>query len=392
MKKKTFPHLLPSGLSDLMPPLAMLEDELLGLIKTQFKAFGYQRIKPPLMEFEQSINISDNRTNTQKTFQVMDPISHDMMALRADMTQQISRIATQRLSDVSRPLRLCYDGEVLRANGSQLRPERQFLQVGAECIGDESAYSDVEIITLLAHILEEVFQGKLTVIVDFSLPKLVDNILAHISDADKCTAAKQALIRRDANILAGLKTDETDFLHQLCLIGGDVKQALPKIEKLSIPDYAKSDFIHLQNVCDLLQARLPKLNLTLDSLERQGFYYQSGLSFTIYAKNITSVLGRGGRYIAGRKGEAAVGFSFYMDTVLKSYMDIMGPLCTIHDNKKSIYAPCTSNYEQLKKLRNDGYSVTESLHIRDDKEQLIQAARAQKIACILWDGDIVTIE
>ena len=41
-----------------------------------------------------------------------------------------------RLKNKKRPLKLCYYGEVVRKKGSILRPERQFLQVGAECIGE----------------------------------------------------------------------------------------------------------------------------------------------------------------------------------------------------------------------------------------------------------------
>lgn len=58
------------------------------------------------------------------------------MGIRADVTAQIARISTSRLSDAPRPLRLSYAADVLRVNGTQLRPERQFCQVGCEMIGD----------------------------------------------------------------------------------------------------------------------------------------------------------------------------------------------------------------------------------------------------------------
>ena len=46
------------------------------------------------------------------------------------------------------PFKLCYYGEVVRKNGTMLRPERQFLQIGAECIGENSFLADVEILEL----------------------------------------------------------------------------------------------------------------------------------------------------------------------------------------------------------------------------------------------------
>ena len=66
----------------------------------------------------------------------MDPISHKMMALRADMTAQIARISGTRLSHMPRPLRLAYAGEVMRVAPDVLNPERQLVQAGAELIGE----------------------------------------------------------------------------------------------------------------------------------------------------------------------------------------------------------------------------------------------------------------
>ena len=82
------------------------------------------------------------------TFRLMDPVSQRMMAVRADMTLQVARIATTRLDNAPRPLRLSYAGQVLRVRGSQLRPERQFGQAGIELIGVDNAAADAEVIAL----------------------------------------------------------------------------------------------------------------------------------------------------------------------------------------------------------------------------------------------------
>ena len=70
------------------------------------------------------------------------------MGIRADMTDQIARIALTRLADEPRPLRLAYAGHVLRLKGTQLNPARQILQVGAELIGTDSAQADAEVVLL----------------------------------------------------------------------------------------------------------------------------------------------------------------------------------------------------------------------------------------------------
>ena len=71
----------------------------------------------------------------EQTFRLMDPDSQRMMGLRADTTPQVARIATTRLANAPRPLRLSYAGQCLRVRGSQLAPDRQIAQTGIELIG-----------------------------------------------------------------------------------------------------------------------------------------------------------------------------------------------------------------------------------------------------------------
>ena len=82
--------------------------------------FGYQRVKPPLLEFEDSLLAGSGAAVAEQTFRLMDPDSQRMMGLRADTTPQVARIATTRLAGAPRPLRLSYAGQCLRVRGSQL--------------------------------------------------------------------------------------------------------------------------------------------------------------------------------------------------------------------------------------------------------------------------------
>ena len=130
------PHaLLPTGLYDLLPPEAELEAEVTARLMSVLTSHGYQRVKPPLVEFEDTLLSGAGAAMSSETFRTMDPTSHRMVAVRADMTPQVARIAATRLGHRPRPLRLSYAGQVLRVRGSEVRPERQFGQAGAELIG-----------------------------------------------------------------------------------------------------------------------------------------------------------------------------------------------------------------------------------------------------------------
>ena len=58
-----------------------------------FAAHGYERVKPPLLEFEDSLLAGSGVAVAEQTFRLMDPVSQRMMGLRADTTPQVARIA-----------------------------------------------------------------------------------------------------------------------------------------------------------------------------------------------------------------------------------------------------------------------------------------------------------
>ena len=142
--------LLPAGLSDVLAPDAAFEASVLERLLDWFSRHGYDRVKPPLVEFEDGLLTGTGAGLSEQTFRLMDPVSQKMMGVRADITPQVARIAATRLTRAPRPLRLSYAGQVLRVRGSQLRPERQFTQAGAELIGASETAADAEVIQMAA--------------------------------------------------------------------------------------------------------------------------------------------------------------------------------------------------------------------------------------------------
>src|SRR5690349_12993362 len=140
------PALLPAGLRDLLPPDAEAEASAVQALMETFAAHGYQRVKPPLLEFEDSLLAGSGAAVAEQTFRLMDPDSQRMMGLRADTTPQVARIATTRLANAPRPLRLSYAGQCLRVRGGQLAPDRQAGQAGVELIGCDSPAADAEVV------------------------------------------------------------------------------------------------------------------------------------------------------------------------------------------------------------------------------------------------------
>src|SRR3954452_19772928 len=182
--------LLPAGLRDLLPPDAETEAASVESLMEVFASHGYQRAKPPLLEFEDSLLAGSGAAVSEQTFQLMDPVSQRMMGLRADTTPQVARIATTRLAHAPRPLRLSYAGQCLRVRGTQLAPDRQIAQAGIELIGCDNPAADAEIVLVGAEALASV--GLTRTSFDLTLPALVPALL---DDAGFTGATRAALAR-----------------------------------------------------------------------------------------------------------------------------------------------------------------------------------------------------
>ncbi|MEC9018292.1 MAG: ATP phosphoribosyltransferase regulatory subunit, partial [Pseudomonadota bacterium] len=170
------PGLLPEGLSDRLPPQAQASARLVRRVLDTVATHGYERVMPPLAEFEDTLTQRLTSMRAQDLVRVVDPVSQRTLAFRPDMTAQVGRIAATRLAAAPRPLRLSSAGPVIRQKATQLRPEREKMQLGAELIGSDSVPAAVEIVNIAIEALQAA--GVTGITIDFTLPDLVDMLAA----------------------------------------------------------------------------------------------------------------------------------------------------------------------------------------------------------------------
>ncbi|MEQ8391689.1 MAG: ATP phosphoribosyltransferase regulatory subunit [Thalassospira sp.] len=379
--------LLPAGLQDVLPGTAAREAEIREKLMSSLAQAGYDRVKTPLVEFEESLLEGAAPELATQTFRLMDPESRRMMGLRSDMTPQVGRIAATRLVDAPRPLRLSYSGDVLRIKGSHLRPERQFAQVGAELIGVSSAAADTEIVLLTLEALESI--GLPDVSVDLNLPTLPIRLFdAFGVSRDDREALTEALERRDVAALRILDGKVTDVLVALLEAAGPAKTALPKLKKLELPLGASEELHRLIDVAERVLASGLDAALTIDPVEMAGFRYQTGVSFTLFARNVRGEIGRGGRYRAGgAAGEAATGMSLYMDSILRGLPE--------GASVERVYLPLGTPQREARKLRGEGHYTVAALEgAAEAKTEDAARVDARRMGCdyIYLGGQVVPLK
>ena len=372
--------LLPDGLRDALPPDAAHEADIANRLLASFAGCGYQRVTPPLVEFEDTLLDGATESVANSTFRLMDPVSQRMMGVRADMTQQIARIATTRLANSPRPLRLAYAGQVLRVRGSQLRPEREFIQAGVELIGSAEPAADAEAICLAATALRDV--GVEDVSVDINLPTLVPSLCQVFGlDGEVSRQLRAALERKDIAAVQAIDGAASELFATLLDASGPAADVLAALQALDLPPVAIVERNRLSAVFALVQAAQPGIMLTVDPVEHRGFEYHTGLSFTLFSRGVRGEVGSGGRYRAGRTNEPSTGFTLFLDSLLRAVPEPAVP--------GRVFLPFGTPPRQAAALRREGRIAVAGLApVADD------AAEAARLDCteIFVDGRIVALD
>ena len=365
--------LLPAGLRDILPPAAAHAADVVRRLLAAFAAQGYQQVKPPLIEFEESLLAGGGGATAGHSFRVMDPVSQRMMAVRADFTPQVARIATTRLANAARPLRLSYAGQVLRVKGSQLRPERQSAQAGFELIGPVAAAADAEVIILAAQALLDL--GMREVSVDLSLPRLG----ALVVGENFPEGLRDALDHKDAAAVAALGGAAAPLLGSLVQAVGPADSALARLSALALPPAAAALCRQLAEVVGLVRAAAPDLILTIDPVENRGFEYHTGIAFAIFARHWAGELGRGGRYSAN--GESATGATLFLDAVLDA---LPGPVAP-----RRVFLPAGTPAAEGVRLRADGWVTVAGFDVVTDA-----AAEARRQGCghVFGENQVIPVQ
>jgi len=314
--------LLPAGLVDLLPPEAEQEAWLAEALVEAFALHGYERVTPPLLEFEEGLLAGSGAAVAEQTFRLMDPVSQRMMGLRADTTPQVARIDAHLLN---RPgvTRLCYCGPVLHTRVDRPHATREPLQLGAEIYGHAGLEADLEVLELACASLRAA--GLTEQIVDLGDVRVVDALLAGAGLSPQTVSAlHSALAAKDVSTLGalsqGLPTEVREALLRLPSLYGDVgvldeaARCLPASPLLQ------------QALADLrwLAAQLEGVRVSFDLADLRGYAYYTGVRFSLFAAASPTVspreLLRGGRYdevgaVFGRKRPAA-GFSLDLKEVV----------------------------------------------------------------------------
>jgi ATP phosphoribosyltransferase regulatory subunit len=310
----TSPVRVPQGVRDRSPEHArLLEDHVQAIART-FELSGYDLVETPPFELSEVIERGLGDAAKKAVFRAVDPVTGEVLALRPDFTAQVARIVVARMSERPRPLRLRYQGRVLRAidpHGRGLK-SRDVYQAGIELYGIAGPWADLEV---LAAGVRAVSNVDREVVIDLGHAGIVDALLPEGADVAEIFAA---LAQKDAGRLSAIAPAVAPLVD---LYGPPETLARARSVLASAPAGVLRALDELEAFARAAAAALPSVTISIDLGEQRGLGYYTGTFFHGYVARAPDAVLLGGRYdeLLARYGRAepAVGLAIDVDLLAR---------------------------------------------------------------------------
>lgn len=310
-------HPLPSGMRDLLPEEAASRRALGQALLESFALFGYSLVTPPPFEFTGVLERGLGALEPTEVLRFVEPESGEVAALRPDMTPQIARMIATRLAGRPPPLRLAYEGTVLRRRGGRARLRRQIPQAGIELAGAAGLAGDLEVLEVLATALEGA--GLTAFRIDIGDGGVVRGLVRDVAEPDRAALFAALAQRDEAAVLQAARDRRVDGARLVALLRVAGASALEAARRIVVGTPAATAVDRLAELVARATERGLGPRLTVDLCEVRGFAYYTGTRFHAYAEGPGYALAAGGRYddLLSRFGAAmpAVGVAIDLDAL-----------------------------------------------------------------------------
>ena len=407
---------IPKGTRDFSPSEIRRRNFIFDIIKSKFEKFGFSPIETPSMEKLSTLTGKYGSEGDQLLFKVLkrgakfekaysesnsetvkdNDFSDE--ALRYDLTVPFARYIVQHQNDIVFPFKRYQIQPVWRADRPQKGRYREFYQCDADVVGSESLVSEVELVSLIHEVLNELklsdhtiminnrkilaslvefcnateFFSEITVIIDkvdkIGTEKVVEELKTNIPNKEVAQLFEEVFAVSENEIISWLEN---------------------KLQNSQLGQKGIQELSYIVKSCNVLGINNIKINLSL----ARGLDYYTGSIFEVVLNNnsMGSIVG-GGRYddltkVFGQNNLSGVGISFGAERIY----DLMNDLNFFffflsNPSKFMIIDQSESNINGLKLLqfiREKG--VNSILYPEDHKlKKQLKYANSMNIAFVIF--------
>lgn len=147
-----------TGMKDILPAEMQIRDYVIGVIKENYKKYGFTPIETPCVENIANLSNKQGGENEKLIFKVLKrgeklnletaETEGDLVdsGLRYDLTVPLARYYSNNNSQLPAPFKALQIGSVWRADRPQKGRFRQFTQCDIDILGDDSNLAEIELI------------------------------------------------------------------------------------------------------------------------------------------------------------------------------------------------------------------------------------------------------
>ena len=407
---------IPKGTRDFSPSEIRMRNFIFDIIKSKFEKFGFSPIETPSMEKLSTLTGKYGSEGDQLLFKVLkrgakfekaysesnsetvkdNDFSDE--ALRYDLTVPFARYIVQHQNDIFFPFKRYQIQPVWRADRPQKGRYREFYQCDADVVGSESLVIEVELVSLIHEVLNELNLSDHTIMINnrkilaslvafCNATEFFSEITVIIDKVDKI--GTQKVIEELNTNIPNIKVAQL-FEEVFAVSENEILSWLQnKFQNSQLGQKGVQELSYIVKSCNVLGINNIKINLSL----ARGLDYYTGSIFEVVLNNnsMGSIVG-GGRYddltkVFGQNNLSGVGISFGAERIY----DLMNDLNLFPDNlsnpsKFMIIDQSESNINGLKLLQFVREKGVNSILYPDDhkiKKQL-KYAHSMNIAFVIF--------
>ena len=331
---------IPKGTRDFSPEQIIRRNYIFGIIKYKFKKFGFSPIETPSIENLSTLTGKYGIEGDQLLFKILlrgdkfkkalknsNENSADYVfsneALRYDLTVPFARYIVQHQNDLIFPFKRYQIQPVWRADRPQRGRYREFYQCDADIVGTDSLLCEIELISLISEVLNELKLSDHTIMVNNR--KILHGLIQSCNSLEffsKITAIIDKIDKIGHNkVIEELKNDIPNqhcwkLFNELFLLENKTSIILnwlkTKLESNKDGLRGLEELNYIVNHVKKLGIDNLKVNVSL----ARGLDYYTGSIFEVILNNhsMGSIVG-GGRYdnlteVFGQNDLSGVGISF----------------------------------------------------------------------------------
>ncbi len=302
---------LPAGVRDFLPRAAAWRRKIAEALLGELERWGYERVITPVVEYDDVLARGLGADARAAALRFVEPGTGEVVAIRPDITPQIARMCATRLGGEKTPLRLCYEGSVLRlAPGAH--GQKELIQAGVELVGAPSPEGDAEVIALAGAALAAASIDDLSLDVGHAG-------FARLALGESDAALRELVARKDSEGVAAaarhLPPRTRKLVTALPSLYGEPAAVLERARALPLTAPMKAALAELERALELVVEHGWHGRLTVDLGDVRGFEYYTGLRFCGYVTGVGDAVVRGGRYddLIARYGASARATGFAVD-------------------------------------------------------------------------------